>query len=55
VNQEFISKEQEAVVKYRQSIGYETEPLSNGFWLCYKGKHKMIINGLGFDTYTGIR
>ncbi len=52
---EFISNEQKVVVEYRQSIGYSTEKLPNGFWLCYKGRHKMIINGCGWDTYTGVR
>jgi hypothetical protein len=51
---DFISNEQKAVVEYRQSIGYSIERMQNGFWLCYKGRHKMIINGLGYDTYTGV-
>lgn len=53
--QVFMSDEQKAVVQYRESIGYICEPLKNGYWLCYKGKHKMIINGCGWDTYTGIQ
>jgi hypothetical protein len=51
----FISREQQVVVEYRQKIGYVCEKLGNGYWLCFKGKHKMIINGLGYDTYTGIK
>lgn len=52
---EYISKEQQAVVEARQRMGYAVEKLSNGFWLCYKGRHKMIINGCGWDTYTEVR
>lgn len=48
----YISKEQQAVVEYRISIGYAAERLSNDYWLVYKGRHKMIINGLGYDTYV---
>lgn len=51
----FISKEQQAVVEARQKMGYECAQLNNGFWLCFKGRHKMIINGCGWDTYTGVR
>lgn len=52
---EFISKEQKLVVEARASMGYVTERLNNGFWLCFKGRHKMIINGCGWDTYTGVQ
>lgn len=51
----FISGEQQAVVEARESMGYECEKMLNGFWLCVKKRHKMIINGLGYDTYTGVR
>lgn len=51
----FISKEQQAVVETRQKMGYECEKMVNGFWLCFKGRHKMIINGCGWDTYTGVQ
>ena len=51
----FISGEQQAVVEARESMGYDCEKMFNGFWLCVKKRHKMIINGLGYDTYTGVR
>jgi hypothetical protein len=51
----FISNEQKIVVEARQKMGYETERLSNGYWRCFKGRHMMIINGCGYDTYTGVR
>lgn len=51
----FISIEQEAVVLYRIQQGYEVELLESGFYKMWKGRHIMIINGLGFDTYTGIK
>lgn len=51
----FISKEQEIVVKSRIGLGYACEAMPNGFWRCIKGKHRMEINGLGFDTYVGVR
>lgn len=50
----YLSEEQRIVVEYRIKIGYYCEMLKNGYWLCYKNKHKMIINGLGYDTYTGV-
>lgn len=51
----FISVEQEAVVLYRIKQGYQVEFLSNGFYKLWKNRHTMIINGLGYDTYTGIQ
>ena len=50
----YRSKEQQAVVEARLKMGYTCVKMKNGYWLCYKGNHKMIINGLGYDTYTGI-
>jgi hypothetical protein len=55
MNNEYISPEQKVVVEARIKMGYEVEKLSNGYWLCYKGRHKMIINGCGWDTYTGVK
>lgn len=55
VNMKFISIEQEVVVLCRIKQGYESELLENGFYKLWRGRHTMIINGLGFDTYTGIR
>lgn len=51
----YISNEQKIVVEARIKMGYECEKLNNGYWLCYKGRHKMIINGCGWDTYTGVQ
>jgi hypothetical protein len=51
----FISKEQQIVVLYRIKEGYESELLDNGYYRLTKGRHTMIINGLGYDTYTGVR
>jgi hypothetical protein len=51
---DFMSNEQKVVVEYRKSTGYKVEKLPNGYWLCYKEKHKMIINGCGWDTYIGV-
>jgi len=51
---EYISEHQKCVVEYRKTKGYVCERLSNGYYLCYKGRHKMIINGLGYDSYTGV-
>lgn len=50
----FLSKEQQVVVEARIKQGYECEKMKNGFWLCFKGRHKMLINGCGWDTYTGV-
>ena len=55
MSEKYISKEQQAVVNARLNMGYTVERMDNGYWLCYKGKHKMIINGCGWDTYTGVR
>ena len=52
---DFVSFEQEIVVKARLKMGYSCERLDNGYWLCFKGRHKMIINGCGWDTYTGVQ
>ena len=54
MNDLFISDEQKVVVESRMKQGYHCERIQQGFWLCYKGRHKMIINGLGYDTYTGV-
>lgn len=51
----FISTEQQAVVEYRESMGYVCDEKPGGYYLCYKGRHTMVINGLGYDTYTGIK
>lgn len=51
----FISDEQKVVVSNRINQGYDYQLLSNGFYKLWKGKHIMIINGLGYDTYTGIK
>jgi hypothetical protein len=51
----FISIEQEAVVIYSIQQGYESELLSGGFYKLWKGKHTMIINGCGYDIYTGVK
>lgn len=51
----FISQEQQVVVEARQKRGYDCEKMANGFWLCFKGRHTMVINGCGWDTYTGVR
>lgn len=49
---QYLTKEQQAVVEYRLSIGYESQLLSNGDWLLWKGKHTMQINCLGYDCYV---
>lgn len=48
----YISEEQKIVVEYRIKSGYNAEQLSNGFIHLWKGKHQLIINGLGYDTYV---
>lgn len=47
----FLTNEQKVVVQARVKMGCESELLSNGNWLIYKGKHTMIINNLGYDVY----
>ncbi len=49
---EFISKEQQIVVENRKAQGYECSLTKSGFWLCTKGRHTMLINGLGYDCYV---
>lgn len=51
----YLTKEQQCVVEYRASIGYDCSMLANGNYLCFKGRHQMIINCLGYDTYTGVK
>ena len=48
----FIANEQKAVVESRIKDGYSYITLSNGFYELIKGKHKMIINGMGYDTFV---
>lgn len=50
----YLTREQQVVVEARIKMGYESFSLPNGFITVYKGRHKMIINGLGYDTYTGV-
>lgn len=48
----FLTPEQEAVVKYRLSIGYDYQLLPNGNYKLRKGRHIMIVNCLGYDCYV---
>jgi hypothetical protein len=52
---EYINETQRIVVEAYIKKGYETLRQKNGFWVCFKGRHKVIINGLGFDVYAGIQ
>ena len=49
---QYLTTEQEVVVKSRVANGYTPELLNNGNILLYKGKHTMIINCLGYCVYT---
>lgn len=48
----YISIEQQVVVEYRISQGYSCTMLKNGFYQLIKGRHQMVVNGLGYDTYV---
>ena len=48
----YIAIEQQVVVECRIKQGYSCEMLSNGFYRLIKGRHTMVINGLGYDTYV---
>lgn len=50
----FKTKEQQVVVEARINMGYEAEELPNGDWVVWKGKHKMIIECLGYDCYVPV-
>lgn len=54
LRKDFLSKEQEAVVQYRIKIGYTCELKPNGYWFCYKGKHRMLINACGHDCFVSV-
>ena len=49
---EYLTKEQQVVVDYRKSIGYDGYKLPNGDWVLCKGRHKIQINCLGYDCYV---
>jgi hypothetical protein len=48
----FLTPEQQAVVEYRLSIGYDYQLLPNGDYKLWKGRHIMIVNCLGYDCYV---
>lgn len=48
----YLTKEQQAVVEYRLSIGYDYQLKQNGNYLLWKGRHIMEINCLGYDCYV---
>lgn len=48
----YIAIEQQVVVECRVKQGYSCEMLSNGFYRLIKGRHTMVVNGLGYDTYV---
>jgi hypothetical protein len=48
----YKTKEQQIVVESRIKSGYESQELPNGDWMIWKGRHKMIINCLGYDIYV---
>lgn len=50
----FLSEEQRIVVEYRRSVGYECVLQKNGYWCCCKGRHKMVIDGCGYDRHVGV-
>lgn len=54
-SQHYLTNEQRAVVEARKRDGYCCERRPNGFWFCHKGRHRLLINALGYDCFTPIQ
>lgn len=52
---DFLSKEQKTVVLYRLKCGYEAVKRRNGYYLLFKGKHRMLIDACGYDQYVPVQ